>query len=621
MIGQLNGTASPRYSTADTPPKSRASNGKLPAEIDLEQVCTTIAQDYRDLEPFRRFRTDVARQIGGKHYGEGSQHEVLVNLLGMFVKIMSQSAVANNPRIMASTFDRKQEYAVNTYQDWANEEIVAMDAVETYKRAFEDSLVVVGIVKIGLSDPADAAESGWGMQAGQPFMELIDLDDWCGDLSAQRFDRMQYTSHRYRISVRLANALLAKGRKEFQADESGDYNYGGDEKVTSITRSGGYRKEIEDHCTLWEVWLPAHGLIVTLRDEGGVPDWTRGPVRVQRWIGPSCGPYHYLYHDLVPGNLMPKSPCMDLYDLHMHYNVAYRKLARETRDYKKNQAYRGGTSDEATRFKNAVDGEMVQSDSPESIKDVESGGPSNAVLIMSDHMKASYEFVGGNMALLGGRSPQSRTASQDKMLNENAGAGVSGLSEALTAFVQETMDHRGMAWFHWNHPLKVMQSEWKAPSMPDFRITRQLHPWTAKGQLPEVMRLGKMPKIRVDPYSLPRQTPQSRLAFINQVLQTVAPMMQLAQQQGVMVDMNALLDIFARYGDEPDLAKIFHYSEPPAPNSNSTGGQNEAPGMAPNTTRTYNRISTAGQGPQEKAADLTAKMGSLAGPVNPNQGT
>lgn len=608
-MAQLNGYAG-------TMPRNRTSVGKLPKEISLEKLCNAIVEDRKSLEPFRQNRREAVEQLAGHNYGKGgTSGEVPVNLLNLYVTIMSRSLVANHPRVMYSTFDRKQEAAVAAMEQWANEEIVRMNLVETYKRVVVDALLCVGIMKIALATPADAAVSGWDVKAGQPIMSVVDLDDFCCDMSARRFDECAYHACRYRMPVAVANELYAKGKEEFEETETDDYNYGGDERVETIGRDSGRREELEPHTTLWEVYLARHKLIVTLRDNGGIPDWSHGPVRVQPWVGPPSGPYHFLSMGLVPGNLMPKAPIMDLIDLHRHYNRAYNKLLRQLKDYKKNQAYRGATTEEAKRFRDAVDGEMVQSDDPASIVDVESGGPSNAVLIMSDHIKQSFDFIGGNLALLGGRSPQSRTATQDKMLNENASAGVADMQDAAQSFVQSTME--GENWFWWHHPMKVMRAKWEAPSDRNFTVDVAAHPWNANTTEPK--RTGKLPQIKVDVFSLPRQTPQTRIAYINQVLQTVGPFMQLLQTQGVMVDMNMLLDIFAKYGDEPDLKKIFHYSEPPPPDAQG-GGAPEGPGMPPNTTRTYERYSHGGEGPQAKQADLTAKMGSFDGPVNPNQG-
>lgn len=592
----------------------RETTAGLPKQVDLDQLCTTIQQDYKDMEPFRRNRRQAVEQFAGSHYGDNAAPvEVPVNLIATYVDVMSRSLVSNNPRVMLSTFDEKQEVAVDGMEAWENEELVRMNAVETFKRCIDDSLYWMGIIKVALADASDAEDSGWGLKAGQPFIEGIDPEDFVCSLSSRRFDRLDYAGHRYRIPVSVANELYAKGRDEqLSEDDFNDVNYGGDESIQSLTRTAGWREEVEPHCTLWEIYLPKHKLIVTLRDDGGVPCSTYGAIRIQPWIGPPSGPYHFLGLGSVPGNLMPLAPIMNLIDLHRAFNNGWRKLIRQTRDYKKNQAYRGQNTEEAKRFGDALDGEMVQSDNPEGIKTIEQGGPSNAVWVMVQAMQQAFEFVGGNMALLGGRGAQSRTATQDKMLNDNASAGVASMQDACQTFVQNVI--HAYTWFCWYHPKKVMKSQWVSPSFNELKATRKVGGWNTNES---VRREGPMPVIKVDIFTLTRQTPQSRLAFINSVLQMIAPMMQLAVQDGIKPDINALIEIFAKYGDEPDLKKIFHYVTPTAPDQQGGRGDPGA-GMKPTvTTRNYNRSSSA-DSPQAKTADLNASMGSMEGLANPS---
>lgn len=601
-------TRSSRY--ADQVDTVSTSSRGLPKDLDIERLCEAIRRDRKELEPFRRNRREAVVQLGGKHYGENaSDKEVPVNLLGLYVQIMSRSLVANNPRVMYSTFEPSQEAAVAAMQAWANDEIVDLYLVETYKRAITDALFSVGIVKIAIATPADAANDNWENEAGQPGMWCIDLDDFFCDMGARRFDQCTFLGHKYRVPVSVANELYAKGRKadKFTESDREDINDGGDERIGTIGRGTGAREEFEPHCDLWEVYLPRHKLVVTLRDAGGIPDSTREPVRVQRWIGPPCGPYHFLPLGLMPGNLMPNSPIMNLIDLHRHYNVAYRKLLRQTRDKKKVLPYRGGNKEDAENIKNSPDGGMFLCDNPEQLQEIETGGPTNDVLVMSDHIKQNFDFIGGNLALLGGRSPQSRTASQDKMLNENASAGVADMQDAAQTFVQQTME--AMNWYWWHHPTKVMKSQYSPPGVSEIKLTRQVRP---------ADRRGPMPKIKVDVFSLSRQTPQSRLAFINQVVQTMAPMLALLQQQGVMLDANELIEVFAKYGDEPDLKKIFKIAAPPTPDAQSSNGSGDYSGKPAVTTRNYNRQSTGGEGPQQKAADLNTDISQMKGAVNPN---
>lgn len=590
-----------------SPPRKRR-EAKLPDGVDLKRLTAAMIRDRSDLEPFRRFRREAVRQLGGKNYSDDcAPLDVPINMIGLYTQIIVRALIAQHPRVMYSTFERDQQAAVSAMEQWANDEIVRMNAVESYARVFNDALFSMGILKVCLATPVDAAMNAWETEAGQPMLGSVDLDDWGCDMTAMRFDQCGYHFCRYRTPVRVANELYAKGKADkFEADVRSDYNQSGDERIQGLTGTRGYREEFEDHCDLWEVFDARNKSVYTLRDAAGVPDDSKGPVRVQRWIGPSCGPYHYLGFGIMPGNLMPKAPIMDLMPLHLSINNGYRKLLRQTRDAKRVTPYRGGNTEDAKRLRDEPDGGMFQCDNPEALREIEVGAPLNTVLTMTDHMRQAFDFVGGNLNLLGGRGPQSRTATQDRLLNENASAGVSNLQDAAIAFVQRTME--AMNWYWWNHPTKVMKSQWSPSAMPGMKLTRSVAP---------DQRRGPMPHIKVDPYSLPRQTPQNRLAFINQVLQTVGPMMGLLQQQGVGIDMNALLDIFAKYGDEPNLGRIFRYVEPPSP---ADGSASEGAGGPPTHSIYERRSSGGGQDQQPEPMNLEMGQEAMSGPVNPNGG-
>lgn len=579
------------------PPRRRR---QLELPVDLSRLCDVIARDRRQLEPFRRTRLEMVRQYAGARYGENAAAaEVPVNLLGLYVEVITQSLIDNAPRAMLSTFDVGRRAEVAAHEQWLNDELVRMNVAEAYKRVIYDALFCVGIMKLGIATPADAAAEAWDVQAGQPFMESIDLDDFTCDTTARTLARCAYHACRYRIPVDLANELYAKGRADkFEADDRTDSNEGGDERIHALMGTTGSKDELEDSCDLWEVYLARHKLIVTLRDDAGTPDSSKPPVRVQPWVGPVTGPYHFLGFGVVPGNLMPKGPIMDLYDLHRHYNGAYRKLMRRTRDTKKITVYESSQTDDAKRFKDANDGDMVEGRNPAGINTVETGGPTQDLVTMSDHIKANFSFRGGNLELLGGRAAQSRTASQDKMLNENAGAGISHLSDAFLAFVSETLE--GLVFYTHYHPTKVMQSYYSPKGAPDLKFTRNLRPQD---------RTGRPPQVKVAPYSMARQTPGARLEFIKNVIGTLAPLMPLAAQQGHLPDLGEILKLFAKYGDDPDIITIFGLGDPIMPGSGGDGGSGG--GMPSATTRTYERYGSGGASSQAQKQDLAVDVSQM----------
>ncbi len=77
------------------------------------------------------------------------------------------------------------------------------------------------------------------------------------------------------------------------------YNEQGDERINTLGR-GYYLQDVEEfepYVDLWEVYLPRQRLVLTFSDDmltGAVGGEIDGALRVQRWIGPDCGPYHLL---------------------------------------------------------------------------------------------------------------------------------------------------------------------------------------------------------------------------------------------------------------------------------------------------------------------------------------
>ena len=116
-----------------------------------------------------------------------------------------------------------------------------------------------------------------------------------------------------------------------------------------------------------------------------------------------------------------------------------------------------------------------------------------------------------------------------------------------------------------------------------------------------------MPEIEVDPYSMAAQTPQSRMAAINQVVQQViTPMMPLLQQQGIQFNVHEYMTKIASYLDMPDLPDLLNIGEPPQEQESS--GHDTRPTMPTQTQRTYERISRPGRTQRGDNQQLVNKL-------------
>ena len=117
------------------------------------------------------------------------------------------------------------------------------------------------------------------------------------------------------------------------------------------------------------------------------------------------------------------------------------------------------------------------------------------------------------------------------------------------------------------------------------------------------------------------QTPQSRLAALNQVVtQIITPMMPILQQQGIQFDINAYLQKVAAYSNMPDLGDIVTIGEPPQPGgpSGGGGGESDTPKMPANTQREYVRHNVSGQTREASDRNLVSSMLGINTGGNPN---
>lgn len=551
----------------------------------------------------------MVQQFVGRHWSEeAARLPVPVNLIGLYVKIMGRFLIAKNPRVMLGTFYQKDKATVDAMQSWCNKEIVAMDLQATLQRVVTDALFSIGICKVALATPAESAAAGWSLRAGQPFAERVDLDDFVFDIHARSFEEVSYIGHRYRVPLDVVREgrEYDKSRKDLTASEDPLFNLEGDERISTLGRGfyGDQHQEVEDMVDLWEVYLPRHRLVYTLANDYLLGPNATGakPLRVQRWIGPDRGPYHIFSYGTVPGNCMPKGPIMDLVDLHEAANRGYRKLIRTMDRIKELGLVSKQGTEDGQRALEANDGDLIGVNDPKNFTQLVMGGAAaQTLLLLATNFKDLFDFMAGNLSLLSGGAPQAKTLGQDRMLQENANGTVADMQDETINKTAGVL--RALCWY-WHHdPISVRKSLHEIAGVSS--VPRAVTP-TQRQQVPfEDMDIG------VDPYSMQRQTPQQRMGLLNQVVQqTLMPLLSLLQQQGITFDVNKYLQKIARYQDMPDLAEIITIAEPPAPEA----GGGEKPGMAPQTTRTYNRTDT-GPGRTEKG-NTQNLMNTLMG-VNP----
>lgn len=602
-------------------PKKTASRKK--SEIDINRLCMAMQRSSRSMERFRTNRREAVRQYVGHHYSEnGSEKTVPVNLIGVYASVVGRTLISKAPRFLLTTFQKSSRPSVAAMQDWVNKEVEESDFAGTMQQCVMDSLFSIGIAKVALAKPGDELmEGAYDLVPGVPFCDRVDLDDFLFDVHARTWREVSFIGHRYRVpldSIR-DSKVYSQSRKLLQASVDPAFNQQGDERISMILR--GYNnqntEEFEDMVDLWEIYLPRMKRVITLPDIAVAPSGVEGgigwdePLLDQEWVGPACGPYHILGMGIVPANAMPKAPIMDIIDLHDAANRSYRKVIRTVDRVKENTFVSGSASEDGSRLMEADDGEILKVDNPERIKQVVTGGQALPNLwLMANGLRDLVSFVGGNLELLGGRSPQSKTAKQDEMLNQNAGAGVNDLQEFAIKFVSQV--GKAYCWYWWHDPFKVMHVPFSPDGLPEIQTVRKIAPQDRMARFADL-------DIRVDPYSMTTKTPEIRMTNLDQIVQQVIiPMMAtpMWQASGLSFDLQAYLSLASKYRDMPELSDLISIQEPMQGAEQPQGGGEAQPGQPQETTRNYVRENV----PQRsRQGDERNMMNALQG-INPGGG-
>lgn len=434
------------------------------AEVDLARLCRVVNSHRLVLGRYREERKEVIRRMAGQHFSDNASFKKQpINLIAQYLQVVPPKIVSNNPRFLCTTTRKDCKPTVAAMQSWMNRESEKMYLGATLQRAVVDGLVCLGVVKVALAAPSDAANGAWTYKAGMPFACRIDMDDMVFDMRARDFRECSYVGHRFRAPLEAVRSdkNYSKYRKKLEATREQPYNVGGDERAHKIGEGYlGTDEDFEDMVDLWEIYLPRHRLVVTLQDDGQGPmlcgdeKGLDGALRVQKWIGPHCGPYHYFTSGLVPGNLMPLARMLNLIDTHDATNEAYRKLVRQAGRQKEVLAVGAGAMEDADRINKGDDGETVQVNNPDAMKVMQFGGPNQQNMGFAIHMGDKFKELAGNLDLLGGLRPPSKTAKQDAMLNQNSAAGIADLKDSMDTAIASVGS--ALAWYWYHDPVTVM---------------------------------------------------------------------------------------------------------------------------------------------------------------------
>jgi hypothetical protein len=540
---------------------------------DFDKLTRAVDWSVRQMATPRKERLAAVEQYVGSHYaGGGPEKRVPVNLLELLATIYVQHLAARAPRVMVSThvdslkpFARNMELALNQIPG-------EIGLGSTLRRAVQEALFGLGVVKVGISRGGEKYE---GNDVGESFVDLVQLDDYFVDMSAKSRETIAFEGNDYWLTLEEAREIA--GGSELQADGhtiTGDQGQARAEGVSGAEGADVYG----DRVHLRDVWLPRTCEVVTYAVT------SKKELRKVAWDGPECGPYHILGFADVPGNLLPLPTVATLRDLHELGNLVFRKLAKQAEAKKTVVTFAGGADNDAaaTALKEASDGHGIKwaGQKPETIT---VGGIDAESLAFYLQVYEQFNRLAGNLDSLGGLGPSAETASQENAIGQAASARMASMKARTIDFARGVW--KALAWFEWTNPVRKRTIR-KPVEGTDIVLTRE---WSAETRDGDFLDFN----FDVDPYSMEEDTPAIKLQKIKAVfLEVVLPALPMMQQQGAQVDFRKLIELFARLGNVDELRGLVQFGEPIQ--GDAASGGSGAPSFKPaNTTRTYERVSRA----------------------------
>lgn len=555
------------------------------SEIEQSRLYKAIDWSQLQLRKPRARRIKAIEQFVGSHYAEGDdKKKIPVNFLKLAVDIYVRQLAARAPRVLITTKLPDLRATAANLELAVNEIPEEIDLSNTLRRFVTEALFSIGVLKIGLHMVGEVLKHDYG----EPFVDLVTLDDFFLDMAAKSFEQIQFCGN---DSWPLYDEVMEDknfkaNRENIKPDDHQLQGSEGQEQAQTIGISGN-ANEFKKRLWLRDVWLPKEKLLLTYAVT------TKKLLRTVEWKGPETDPYVILGYSMVPGNLLPLSPVSTWRDLHELANALFRKLGRQADSQKTVQGFPGGHDESVSDFKAARDGDGIRysGGKPEVLK---AGGIDQTTLQFFLQCRDLYSYFAGNMDTLGGLSPQAETLGQDRLLSEAAGAQMRDMAGRTVDAIKIVF--RTLAWYEWHDPVKRRILDKKLPGT-DFSIPVE---WNRKA------RQGKFDvfDLDIDVFSLQDNSPGLRLQKLGMVWQQyVLPMLPAIQQAGGELDIQFLLDTIGKYSDLPELKRIVTFTqESPPP------GGNQPPTAPANTTRTYERVGRPGMTDRGKSNSLQVAL-------------
>ena len=551
---------------------------------DIKKLSAAVGYSRKTLEVFREKRRDLLKQFVGKHYSDtGADDKVPINFLELALNIYLQRLVAKAPQVSISTDFLKLKEVCTRFEMAANHLVEEIDLGVSLEGSVTGAMFSIGIAKVGLNRTQHEV-GGVLHDAGQPFCDFVSLEDWVQDMTADKPENWQYEGNFYNITMDEARKLFPDKKNKLFARDSQTSSEQRDHDISEGEST--QREEFRDVVRLLDLWLPKQNLLIQClaSEDSDFTDPIAEVLNVIEWEGPERGPYHKLGFSWIENNTMPVAPAMYWKDMHTLANSLFRKVGRQADREKTVHTVRNGGTQDGQRVVDASDGEMVRVDDPKNVGEIHTGGVNATTLGLVVLLKDFFAYFAGNLDTLGGLGPQSETLGQDQLLSASASMRIQKMQKETIRFTTGII--KDLCFYLWNDPYIEIPLVKRLKGYEDITIPVKFGPQDRENDFVEY-------NIKIEPYSMQHQTPESKLQGLRTVMaEFVAPLLPMMEQQGIGLDIEMLFKKIGKLGNLTELSDIITYSNPQ--HQTEPVGQSAQGGKPPVTKRTYERVNRPG---------------------------
>lgn len=558
-----------------------------------KKLYSALAASQKAMKPFYEHAKAAYTEYVGKHYNKGTDLARPLNMIELTLNIYQQNLVASAPQVNVTALNREMRADAAGLKQAINKHLRKSDLQEEMECwVMEAMMSPLGIIKLSLDMEDEQELDGMKVIGGLPTATAILHDDWIQDMKAKSPWSVSYCGDRYSVSREFANAHFDPDAvKKLPKECEGTDSYASQKLSASDSYSDedGYR----DMVTVWDIWLPYEGLVITVP---GDFDASRPPLNVVEWTGPPRGPYHRLFFGQVPGNSLPLPPVALWMDLNEVINTTANKLIDQIERMKKNVLVDGQDPEFGNTLRDAADGDGITVHNLQAVKEIVTGGmdqPSFAAMLQ---YKQIYSYMAGNLDALGGLQAMSGTVGQDKLLSEGASQRIKRMQGKMILATQRLCED--IAFYFWTDPTLSMPITKAIPGTNETLDTT----WSRE----DMKGTPDDYDLIIEPTSLQSRSPMERLSQLNQAWDKMVAALPVFQAAGVMPNPEGFWKLWIQLADLPEMGDLITYTQGESQDS----GQGRMPSA---TKRTYERVNkgSATQAGQEQRAIQTMLGGNM----------